>query len=357
MIRKLAILITMATYSLGSLNAQGCMSSGGDVVGVHGFIQPQYSYFLNGTDADGNNLNENNFNFNRARLGVSGSIPYDIDYYFYAELSHFKNASKTVHMLDAYVSYTRFSNWAKITLGQFKSPFSLEQNTSCAGLYTVNRSEFVNQLAGPQRDMGVMISGGNDTTLLSYSFAIMNGTGMNVVDDNDNKNIIGRLVVHPLKDLKIGGSFNLGKINATDPAQAMNNTMRVGADLSYDLLGFKLQSEYILGQDELLSASKLPIYGGCGGIVGYETKQAGTYYKSGFMTMLSYMTPFMLEPVLKFDTFNADHEASNRRTNAITVGLNYYVNDYSRVMINYINNQESTGVMNDAIIVQLQAKF
>lgn len=355
--KLLILLIAILLLQTGSLAAQGCMSSGGDVIGVHGFIQPQYNFNLNGTDANGNSLNTNTFLFNRARLGVMGSIPYDIDYYFVMEFSHFKNAAKQVHMLDAYVSYTRFSNWAKISLGQFKSPFSLEQNTSCSGLYTVNRSEFVNQLAGPQRDMGIMLSGGNDSTLVSYSLALMNGTGINVEDDNNNKNLIGRVVVHPLSDLRIGGSFNFGKINATDPSQPLNNTMRLGADLSYDFMGFKLQSEYILGQDELLSASKLPIYGGCGGIVGYETKLPGTYYKSGFMAILSYMTPFMLEPVVKFDTYNSDHVATNKRTNYLTLGLNYYVNDYSRLQINYVNTQESAGIMNDMIMVQLQAKF
>ena len=64
-----------------SANSQGCVSGGGDVVGVHGFIQSEYNYYMNGNDANGKSLNQSTFNINRARLGVVGSIPYDIDYY------------------------------------------------------------------------------------------------------------------------------------------------------------------------------------------------------------------------------------------------------------------------------------
>lgn len=354
---KIVLLAFIATFISNSAWSQGCASGGGDLIGVTGFIQPQFNYNLNGTDNAGNSLNTNNFTFNRARIGVVGSIPYDIDYYVMLEFSSFKTPTKTPHLLDAYVAYTRFGKWAKLTLGQFKSPFGLEQNTACSGLYTVNRSEVVNQLAGPQRDLGVLISGGHDSLLVQYSIGLMNGTGMNIEDDNNNKNVVGRVVFNPIKDLKIGGSFKAGKINPTDPTQKLNDIYRIAGEIQYKLSGLLLQGEYIYGQDELYSASKVPVYGGCGGIVGYDTKQAGTYSKSGFWGMASYMTSFNLEPVVKFDSWNSDHSVAGKRTNYLTLGVNYYVNDYSRVQINYVNVAESNPVVNDMIMVQLQAKF
>lgn len=357
--RKIKIYIVMLVTALvvHQAKAQGCMGGGGDLIGVSGFIQPQYNFNLNGTDGNGNSLNTNNFTFNRARLGVMGSIPYDIDYYFVAEFSSFKTAQKNVHLLDAYVSYTRFSQWAKLSLGQFKSPFSMEQNTSCSGLYTINRSEVVNQLAGPQRDLGVMISGGNDTTFLQYSLGLMNGSGMNVEDDNQNKNILGRLLIHPIEGLTVGGSFNVGKINPTNPSEPLNDIYRFGGELQYKLGDFFLQGEYIRGIDKLHSLTNVPIYGGCGGIVGFDSKPKGSYTKDGFVVIASYMTPWNLEPVLKFDTYNSDLAVAGKRTNYTTLGLNYYVNDYSRIQINYVNVAESAGNLNDMIMVQLQAKF
>lgn len=352
----IVILIFVSVLS-STVFSQGCASGGGDLIGVTGFIQPQYNYNLNGTDASGNSLNTNNFTFNRARIGVMGSIPYDIDYYVMMEFSSFKTPTKTPHLLDAYVAYTRFGKWAEISLGQFKSPFGLEQNTACSGLYTVNRSEVVNQLAGPQRDLGVLISGGHDSLFVQYSVGLMNGTGMNIEDDNNNKQFVGRVVLNPFEGFKVGGSFKFGKINPTDPTEKLNNISRFAGEIQYKYKDLLLQGEYIHGIDELYSASKVPVYGGCGGIVGYDTKQAGTYNKSGLWAMASYMTPWKLEPVVKFDTWNAEQGVSGKRTNYITAGINYYVNDYSRVQINYVNVTESNPVVNDAIMVQFQAKF
>jgi hypothetical protein len=347
------MLFVLSTFSY----SQGCASGGGDLIGVTGFIQPQFNYNLNGTDAAGNNLNTNSFTFNRARIGVVGSIPYDIDYYVMFEMSPFKNSTMQPHLLDGYVSYTRFGKWAKLTLGQFKSPFGLEQNTACSGLYTVNRSEAVNQLAGPQRDLGLLISGGHDSLYVKYSIGLMNGTGMNVDDDNNNKNIVGRVVLNPFENFHIGGSFKVGKINPTLSTEKLNDIYRFAGEIQYKFQDLLIQGEYIYGIDELYSTSKVPVYGGCGGIVGFDTKQPGNYAKSGIWAMASYMTPWNLEPVVKFDTWNSDHDTVGKRTNYITCGLNYYVNDYSRIQINYVNVAESNPVVNDMIMVQLQAKF
>lgn len=355
--RIIFTVLVLSAFLSTTLQAQSCMSSGGDLIGVSGFIQPQYNYFLNGNDINGNNLDKSNFTFNRARLGVMGEIPYDIEYYMVVEFSSFKTPEMAPHLLDAFVSYTRFGQWAKISMGQFKSPFSLEQNTSCSGLYTINRSEVVNQLAGPQRDLGLLISGGHDSIKIEYSLGFMNGTGMNVVDNNRNKHLVGRVVLHPLAGLQIGGSFNLGKLNPTDPTQRMNDIYRFGGEIQYKSGGLLIQSEYIHGIDQLHTPSTLPVYGGCGGIVDYVFKPAGSHAKSGFWAMAAYMTSWNIEPVVKFDSYNSDHGTVGKRTNYTTIGLNYYVNDYSRVQINYVNVAEASAVMNDMIMVQLQAKF
>jgi phosphate-selective porin len=352
------MIIMLIGLSMQSFS-QGCMDAGSDGVNLKGFIQPQFDYQLNGEDADGNSLNENHFTFNRARIGVLGSIPYDIEYYVFMEMSSFKSPGATPHLLDAYVSYTRFGKWAKISLGQFKTPFSLEQNTACSGLYTVNRSDVVNQLAGPQRDLGVMVNGGADTLLVKYSIGAFNGVGINTLDNNINKEIVGRLVFNPLEFLSVGGSFRMGKTNPTNPAEDLNDIMRYGGEIRIKHeSGLYFQGEYIMGQDKLNSASKVPIYGGCGGIVGYETKQAGTYTKAGYSALLAYMTPWNLEPVVKYDNWDPDMDLDDNSKNNLTFGINYFVNDYSRVQINYIHTMEETNpIDNDMIILQLQAKF
>ncbi len=46
---------------------------------------------------------------------------------------------------------------------------------------------------------------------MTYNLAIMNGQGINLKDKNNQKDIVGSLMVHPLKWLSVGGSFVKGK--------------------------------------------------------------------------------------------------------------------------------------------------
>jgi lipoate synthase len=62
--------------------------------------------------------------------------------------------------------------------------------------------------------------------------------------------------------------------------------MRYAGELHLEHNGINIQAEYMQGQDKLFSTSRIPIYGGCGGIVGFDTKQPGTYTKSGLMVGL-----------------------------------------------------------------------
>jgi hypothetical protein len=290
-------------------------------------------------------------------LGVLGSIPYDFEYYFFVETSSFKTPEKMPHLLDAFVSYTRMAPYASVSVGQFKSPISQEQNTSCSGLYTIDRSQVVAQLAGPQRDMGIMVYGGNDTTLLKYSLAYMNGSGMNVGDDTKGKDIVGRITAKPIEMFRVGGSFRLGKTLPTDITQKENDIYRFAGEFAFTHKNIRIEGEYMHGIDKLHSAAKVPIYGGCGGIVGYETKQEGEYAKNGFYAMAMYRTKWNIEPIIKYDTWDPDLDIDTDWQNTITFGFSYYANDWTRIQMNYVNVQEDSEIVNDRIMIQIQAKF
>ena len=77
------------------------------------------------------------------------------------------------------------------------------------------------------------------------------------------------------------------------------------------------------------------------------------------------MTPWYLQPVVKFESFNPDgvtykflfHERGYQQ-DVWTFGLNYFINEWTRVQINYLYNAEpGNEFSNDAISFQLQAKF
>lgn len=358
-------LFLMSTAFNNAIFGQGCVeTSSSDGPQLVGYIQPQFNYYMFGDDANGNAIKPSTFEFLRARFGVVGSIPYDVSYYVMAELSPVSGGPQ---LLDAYISYAPFGKQAKFSIGQFKSPFSLELNTPCHALNTINRSTVVNNLASPFRDMGLMVLGafGKDRDIISYKVAILNGTGINVLDDNANKEIAGRLVYAPLDWIKIGASGRTGLIGKKiDTDGTSKSVTRYAGDLTVDYKSIKFQGEYIYG----VTVGDVETGGGCGG------KAAGTalpvYKASGFWVAAMYMTPWNLQPIVKYESYDPDGTtysyqgvAQDYVENTFTFGVNYFVNDWTRVQINYLYNSESklNGLVkeydNDAFMIQIQAKF
>lgn len=319
---------------------QGCMEASSDEgVSVVGFLQPQYEYKFAGDES------ENSFTFNRARIGVVGNIPYDFSYYAVIDFSKFK--PDATYILDAFISYTRFS-FAKVSLGQFKAPISLELNTSCAGLHTIKRSKVVNELAAPDRDIGVMLFGGTKSGLLNYNLALMNDYKRNVKDENPAKSIKGRVVLSPFEFLKIGGSFSYGKTGAKED----NDKTRLGGDLQIILNNFLLQAEYLYGED----TGDYTTGGGCDGSpIEFHT---GGVKRSGFFAQAMYMTPWNLQPVVKFENYDSDLSIDSNSEFTTTVGINYFFNDWTRLQLNYrYSVEEAKEIDNDMFMLQLQVKF
>ena len=372
------LIVLISLFFLATLSnvsfAQGCMDEGegdGDGVKVFGFFQPQADYKILDAEGFGGAKNTSNIYFNRARLGVMGSIPYDFSYYFVGEFAPRQNAQfgNAATICDAFITYKRFAPYVKVSLGQFKSQFGAEQLQACHKLYTINRSEVVNDLAGPIRDMGVMISGSVDTLfganlkdLFGYTIGIMNGTGRNLYDDNAKKDITARLTVQPLKFLTLGGSYRFGAHPAqSETAEKDDTRMRYGFDATVKYKGLYVQGEYIYGSN----AGSYTTGGGCGEpVVVHE----GSVDQNGYFVMAAFMTPWRLEPVIKFETFDPNiatdydqfPEAKDDIQNIITFGLNYFFNDWTRVQLNYLYKAEESGnveIPNDEILLQFQVNF
>ncbi len=317
---------------------------------LFGFIQPQYEYHFKGDDS------ENTFKFKRARIGIKGNIPYDFKYYVVLENSAFVGGGYP-YLLDAFVSYTRYK-WAKISLGSFKQPFGMEINTPCHGLHTIQRANVSDQIVSPQRDMGLMLLGGDNKTFVKYAFAIMNGNGLGSLtnthgDNNYKKDLIGRVTFKPFDLLRVGGSFRYGF-----PDKDTVERISYAAELEFKFKDFTLQAEYIADQGGIGASG-----GGCGSdpvLMGEK--------RNGAFVQAMYMTNFNIQPVVKYEFFDPDTENDINATvidklSAITIGLNYFFNDNTRLQVNYLLNTEY-GVgnnyietPNDALLMQLQIKF
>jgi hypothetical protein len=209
----------------------------------------------------------------------------------------------------------------------------------------------VNELTSPDRDMGVMLLGGSDTTLFRYSVALTNGSGLLVKDPDTYKDVIGRVVFQPTKWLNVGGSFKFGKSENTDPTLADNTYQRFGGELELEYSKFLVQSEFIYGEDN----GSYTTGGGCGGD---PTLVQGSIKRSGMFVMALYNTPWNLQPVVKYENYNSDLDKADNIEQITTFGINYFFNDWVRLQVNYeYAAEKAKEIKNDKIMVQLQAKF
>lgn len=369
--KKIFIAVLMLIMAAPMMtNAQGCVEATSDEgIQVVGYIQAQYEMESSGELGAGESFSENSFYFNRARLGVVGNIPYDISYYVMTEFSDTQGGP---YLLDAFITWHGLGPWAKISMGQFKTPFGLELSTPCQSLHTINRSKVVGQLAQPFRDIGIMITGGTDSlnvfglqkkNVFSYSLAILNGTGMNTKDKDKYKDIAARLVFAPLDQFAIGASYRTGKsINSDPTVTAADKRSRFGVDVNFNYDNFIFQAEYISGDDEGT------YYVGDGGCGGELTPVVGSVKRSGYMAQALYMTPWNIQPVLKYESYDQDTDANATfdKVSTITMGFNYFLNEWTRLQVNYLYNVEESSdvdianyneVPNDMFLVQLQVRF
>lgn len=348
--RKLWLLLLAAALLIPAVVwGQGCMGGGGEEgVNVVGFIQPQFEYHPNSCEDREYLSAYNTFSFKRARLGVVGEVPYDISYYFVMEFGPLMSGEPP-YMLDAFLTYTRYPRM-QVSFGQFKYPFSMERNTSCSDLHTVLRSKVVDNLV-PDRDMGVMALG----TLaegLDYRLGLMNGAGLNEMDGNSGKDIVGRLIYTPVEYLTVGGGFASGNSEPEVAGEDDNTSTRYGGEFEVNYANFLVQGEYIYGKDEGAYSEG----GGCGGD---PVIKQGTVERDGFFITALYKTQWNLEPVYKYERWDPDTEKDDDMEHVHTFGFNYFMNDWTRLQVNYLRRIEdyTPALRNDALIVQMQVKM
>ncbi|PKP13801.1 MAG: hypothetical protein CVU08_03475 [Bacteroidetes bacterium HGW-Bacteroidetes-3] len=344
---KIIILFTVLfLFQFNTVFAQGCEGdlpvAGGDGVPktssttFFGYFQPQF-------EAHFTDPNENTFKFKRARFGVRGRVNRSFSYYAVLETSAFIGGGDA-YLLDAFITYDKYE-WTKFSVGSFKQPFGLEVNTACNNLTTIDRAIVSDQIVAPQRDLGLMMLGGSSTTKFRYALALMNGRGLGVKDNNTKKDFIGRASYKLFDFMSVGGSFRYGYPNNNDVDRTT-----YGAEVALNYNNFKVQGEYIYDEGDYNRAAD----GGCGSTpLELGAKRAGAY------VMASYDVNKKLQPVFKYEYFDQDLDLKKiGYQEMMTLGVNYFFNDNTRLQINYQNKIETgLSVDNDALLMQLQVKF
>jgi phosphate-selective porin OprO/OprP len=139
------------------------------------------------------------------RPNIEGTVA---KYFSFRILTEFGEGKTSLQ--DAYIDFTYFPN-AKLRVGKFKSPVGLER------LQSVTDSRFV-ELAlptnlVPNRDIGFLLYGDPWGGALSYAVGVVNGVAdlaSGDGDNNDDKDGVARLFVHPFRGTGIDALKGLG---------------------------------------------------------------------------------------------------------------------------------------------------
>jgi phosphate-selective porin len=295
---------------------------------ISGFTQVLYRHY--GLDSQ-----NDSFSLPRVRLKFDGHLRPELAYCIQIEAA----ASEDI-LRDAYIKYTKYPS-ANIIVGQTFIPFSEEQLYPTPNLEFIDRTLVTSRLSY-DRDIGIQLQGKFFDKKFSYGAGVFNGAGRNTTDNNDDKDVVGRIVISPfrgkdtlLKGLSLGTAFQHGEqpqIENTEGDRTVIDTL-----VKYEYNKLKIQSEYLFRRQEQ--------------IAGLSDKDGDGWY-----IMTAYYLLPELQGAVRYEQYDPDRDIGENREDALTLGLNYFFSDYLKLQVNYLFKEEETEVSNDELALQLQIK-
>lgn len=319
---------------------------------ISGFVQGMYQANLN-EDCD---LLDNTLRMRRVRLSVDGNLSKTVSYKIQGDFT------RNPMLVDAYVKYKPCREFA-IQVGQFKTPFTLESPINPVNLEIFDYGEAVQQLVGYKdvcgvgalgRDLGIMATGslfpvenanGYQYSIVDYSIGVFNGNGANQLDNNNRKDLVGRLEVHPgLKALTLSGSYYYGQYYKDEENYGTRNRWAAGAQYNDGKLVFR--GEYIGGKTGV-APTVIPEDLGYFNSNGYYA-QAGYYFQAGEQKIM---------PVLRYEHFTKDASIEKCGTNWYTAGINYWPLKSVNCKLDYSLIQKESGTNSHRVVAMVSYKF
>jgi phosphate-selective porin OprO/OprP len=286
------------------------------------------------------------FDIRRAYVDIKGNIS---PYWAYRQQTDFATSPK---IMDAQADL-KIYDYLNFTIGQQTLPFSLNNTTSNTKLELGDRVQAVEAFSSRKgdvlgdnngRDIGITLYGSllkiKDLALVDYRFGIFNGSGINKTDLNEAKDVVGRLLFHPIKSLDLGGSYYYGwtpdsaLLNNGTTANQLGLRQRIGFEANFEYNIFNVKGEYLLAQD-------------------------GKINKSGFYAQaVVSIIPGKLQVVGRYDIYDKNTDNTGDGVTNITAGINLIFNTNALLQIAYTNrDEESNDKVNNIGSVQLQLSF
>jgi hypothetical protein len=237
---------------------------------------------------------------------------------------------------DAYVHLSP-SRYLELRVGQFKKPFSGLELRSSGKLRVAERGEgnsvIIEDLLYGGRDLGVQLSGRLVRSVkLDYIVGLFNGTGPDLRELGNAKDIVARMMTRPLEWFEAGvnGSF---KFFDDDARKEDDETFSwaAGADAVFRVAGARLHLEGIIARDQLYQ----PRYAH----LDWEFPWSEMPLMVSGLAILSYRYRFdtswrlAVEPVFKMEIFDPNSDFMDDHVIIYNPGFNAYFGMYLRMML------------------------
>lgn len=340
---------------------------------------------------------ETSFDVPTAQLTFNGSLYKDyeegrnLNYSLRFGVSQQANTTNSfLNLLDANISYDALptvdpeSNRLSITVGQQLLPFGLEVPATEELKPVIRNAQFSALGTGlglVRREVGLIVRGelfplvdygyNFRVPILSWAVGVINGSGPNFLDDNNFKDIVGRLAFTVptefnswLRQITIGGSVVWGKGNNFIPAKAAtattpattpilvgtNERARYGADIYYNHWPIGLTYEFVSGQDPTATGTSKD------DAVRDErwslSHTATLFYSVGEQFVGAFRNqgrfddwwPKTYQPFLRYDRFTPDKKNDAIYSEIYTAGFNLFFAETTKFQLNYnLRNPSAPG--------------
>jgi hypothetical protein len=232
---------------------------------------------------------------------------------------------------------TFLSDYADVSLGQFKTQISLEGFTGSSKTILPERS-LVSRAYGDRRDVGLKVEK-KIGDYFFYSAGVYNGAGLNRLDNNNEKDLSLRLEVYPVEGLTIGAA-GAKTVGERDDGQARD---RVEGDIRYDANNFRAEAEYIHAWDNVDD-------------VGANTTRVEGH---GAYVALGYTFIDRIQPVVRFGFRDPNlDDDENESLKQYAAGVNYLLrgNEMKLSLVGEYFDPESTPISDGMLELMLAAQ-
>ena len=232
---------------------------------------------------------------------------------------------------DAYIHISPLRE-IQLSVGQFKKPFSGLEMRSLGKIRLINRGPgndlIIEDLGYGDRDLGAQISGRLIKSVkFDYFLGAFNGSGPNIGDPGNSKDIVARLQMKPVKQLALGANGSMKFFDDTTGSQPPRG-WATGLDVRLKPGDFQFYAEGLLGANHLayryssaVTADDPPMFMDALGVISYRH-------------VFPVHWRFALEPAFKFEFLEPDANIMDDEIMVFTPGINTYFGKYFRLMIN-----------------------